>query len=128
MATLAKRLPLILATLVLSTTLLGLGAYAAEPVSDATITATVANDPAQAALHGERRADRDRDRDRDGDHHRRVCVKLNEVLSRLVDNGVITREQKARIMDAFNCVPDDRSDRPDQPSPQPTAAPTTAAG
>ncbi len=126
MATLAKRLPLILATLVLSTTLLGLGAYAATPASDATITAALANDPAQAKTQSERRANRDRDRD--GDHHRRVCVKLNEVLSRLVDNGVITREQKARIMDAFNCVPDDRSDRPDQPSPQPTAAPTTAAG
>ena len=120
MATLAKRLPLILATLVLSTTLLGFGAYAATPASDATITAITASDPAGATIDSRRGTDRDRDRD--GDHHRRLCVKLNEVLSRLVDNGVITREQKARIMDAFNCSPDDR------PTPQPTAAPTTTAG
>ena len=50
--------------------------------------------------------------------------------TRLVENGVITREQKQRILEAFNCPPPS-TDRPaaiDRPSTtRPTAMRTTAA-
>lgn len=116
-----KRLTTLLATLVLATTLLASGANAAIPASGAVSLASVPTDPTQTVT-----VDGDRP-ERDGDHHRRFCVRLNALLSRLVDNGVITREQKLRIMEAFNCVPDDRpsTDRPS--TTRPTALRRAAA-
>ena len=35
---------------------------------------------------------------KDGDHHRRFCAKLDTLLSRLVDNNVITREQVRQVV------------------------------
>ena len=126
MAQLTKRLATLLATLVLGTTLLASGANAAVPASDA-----VSRSALQADLGQTVTVDGDR-KERDGDHRRRFCAKLNALLSRLVDNGVITREQKLRIMAAFNCVPEDRptTDRPttDRPTTtRPTAPRPTAA-
>lgn len=100
-----KRLGTLLAAIVLGTTLLASGANAAIPVSD---TASLAAVPAEAA----RTITEDGDRPAlEGIHHRRFCLRLNAVLNRLVDAGVITREQKVRIMDAFDCVPPS-TDRP----------------
>ena len=111
-----KRLTTLLATIVLGTTLLGSGANAAVYTTG---TATIAAIPADVAqtvtVDGNRPV-------KDGDHHRRFCAKLNTMLSRLVDQGVITREQKLRILDAFKCVPDPTTEKP---SPtRPTTAPT----
>jgi hypothetical protein len=109
MAKLTKRITTLLATIVLGTTLLASGANAAVL---ATGTATIAAFPADLAETLTVDGDRP---ERDGDHHRRFCVKLNALLSRLVDNGVITREQKVRIMEAFNCV----ADKPTTTDPTP---------
>jgi len=103
-----KRLTTLLATLVLGTTLLASGANAALPATGTASNAAIPADVAQIITEdGDRPA-------REGAHHRRFCLKLNAVLSRLVESGVITREQKLRILDAFNCVPEDRpsTDRP----------------
>jgi len=118
-ATLATRLPLFLATCIFGATLLGSGAYAAVPATDGMAIAAVPTDLSRTVSE-DGRTDRDR---AERDHHRRFCVKLNEVLSRLVEQGVITREQKLRIMEAFNCVPDDRP----SPTPRPSATRRTAA-
>lgn len=119
MAQLTKRLATFLATIVLGTTLLAASANAAVPVSDARSIAAVPADQAQTVtLDGNRP-------ERDGDHHRRFCVKLNEVLTRLVEKNVITREQKLRIMEAFGCDPKPTTTRPtttDPTSTRPTAA------
>lgn len=103
-----KRIATLLASIVLGTTLLASGANAAVPATGTTYLTAIPSDVTQAvAVDGDRPA-------RDGVHHRRFCVKLNAVLSRLVENEVITREQKLRIMDALGCVRDDRpsTDRP----------------
>jgi hypothetical protein len=123
MANLTKRITIFLATALLGTALMGSAASAAQPTSDLATVTRVSTDVAQTlSVDGTRP---------DGDHHRRFCVKLNTLLTRLVDNGVITREQKLRIMDAFNCVPDPSTDRPattDRPSTtRPTAVRPTAA-
>jgi hypothetical protein len=100
----AKRLTTLLATIVLGTTLVGSGANAAVFTSATTTIAAIPADVAPiVSVDGDRPV-------KDGDHHRRFCAKLNTLLARLVDNGVITREQKLRIMDAFNCVPDPTTD------------------
>ncbi len=116
MASLAKRLSLILSASVLGTTFLGSVAYAAIPTADVTTLAAVPADTKRVATAGAIRPERER-----GDHHRRFCARLNVVLSRLVENGVITHEQKSRIMEAMICVPDDRPS-----TRRPTAVPTTA--
>lgn len=109
-----KRLATLLATIVLATTLLASGASAAIPAID---TASLAAVPAETA----RTITEDGDRPAlEGVHHRRFCLRLNAVLMRLVDAGVITREQKVRIMDAFDCVPPS-TDRPSTTT-RPTAA------
>lgn len=116
MANLTKRITIFLTAALLGTALMGSAAYAALPASDLVSVTRVPTDAAQTlSVDGKRP---------DGDHHRRFCVKLNAVLTRLVDNGVITREQKLRIMDAFNCVPDPSTDRPS--TTRPTAVPTAA--
>lgn len=113
-----KRLTTFLATIVLGTTLLGSGANAAVyTAATDTITVVPADVAQTASVDGDRQG-------KDGDHHRRFCVKLNTLLTRLVDNNVITREQKLRIMDALNCVPDPTTDRP--ATTRPTTAPTAA--
>ncbi|MEP6695211.1 MAG: hypothetical protein ABJB39_11270, partial [Chloroflexota bacterium] len=61
----------------------------------------------------------------DGDQHRRFCLRLNELLTRLVEKGVITREQKERILDAFNCLPRS-TDRPASTDRPTTTRPTAA--
>jgi hypothetical protein len=113
-----KRLTTLLATIVLGATLLGSGANAAVL---ATGTATIAAVPADVAqtitVDGSRPV-------KDGDHRRRFCAKLNTLLTHLVDTNVITREQKLRIMDAFNCVPDATTDKPS--TTRPTTAPPAA--
>jgi hypothetical protein len=119
MANLTKRITVFLATALLGTALMGSAAYAALPASDlATITAVPTDATRTVTVDGTRP---------DGDHHRRFCVKLNALLTRLVDNGVITREQKLRIMDAFKCVPEDApsTDRPS--TTRPTAVRPTAS-
>lgn len=100
MAQLTKRITILLATIVLGTTLLASGANAAVFAPEAISIASVPDLVQTVTVDGGRP-------DRDGDHHRRFCVKVNALLSRLVDNDVITREQKLRIMDAFNCVRDE---------------------
>ena len=111
-----KRISIFIASIVLGTSLLGSVAYAAVPTSDSAIIAAIPTETAQSATEDGDRPERDRDR-----HHRRFCAKLDQVLSRLVDQNVITREQKLRIMTAFDCVPD----RPTTTSP--TAARPTVA-
>ena len=113
-----KRLTTFLATIVLGTTLLGSGANAAIYTAGTDTIAAIPADVAQTVT-----VDGNRPAVKDGDHHRRFCVKLNTLLSRLVDNGVITREQKLRIMDAFNCAPDPTTDPSTTRS---TTAPTAA--
>ena len=123
MANLTKRITFFLATAILGTTLLGSAAFAALPVSNsATITAVAAETSW---------TDNEDGTQPERDHHRRFCMKLNAVLSRLVEQGVITREQKQRILDAFDCLPS-TTDRPSTTDPRrattrPTAIRTTAA-
>ena len=113
-----KRLTTLLETIVLGTTLLGSGANAAVYATGATSIAAIPADVAQTVtVDGSRPV-------KDGDHHRRFCAKVNTLLSRLVDNNVITREQKLKIMDAFNCVPDPTTEKPS--TTRPTTAPTAA--
>jgi len=119
----AKRISIFLATAILGTTLMGSAAVAAVPVSDlAAVTAV----PAETAW-----TDTEDGTQPERDHHRRFCMKLNAVLTRLVEQGVITREQKQRILDAFNCLPS-TTDRPSTTDPRrattrPTATRATAA-
>ncbi len=110
MAQLTKRLATVLAAIVLGTTLLASGANAAVPTSDPVSIAAVPVDPAHTTT-----VDGDRT-DRDGEQHRRFCARLNTVLTRLVENNVITREQKLRIMEAFDCVPKPTTTRPTTPA------------
>jgi len=112
-----KRLATLLATIVLGTTLLGSAANAAVYTTG---TPTIAAIPAAVALPATVDGNRPV---KVRDHHHRFCARLNTVLSRLVDNGVITREQKLKIMDAFKCVPDPTT-KPSttRPTPAPTAA------
>lgn len=77
MAQLTKRLATLLAAIVLGTTFLASGANAAVPASDADSIAAVPADSAQTVTV-------DGGPDRDGVHHRRFCLRLNAVLSRLV--------------------------------------------
>ncbi len=114
MAQLTKRLATLLAAIVLGTTLLASGANAAVPASDAVSIAAVLGDSAQTVTVDGGRPERD------GDHHRRFCLRLNAVLTRLVENGVITREQKLRILEAFNCDPRSTT-RPTTTDPRPSA-------
>jgi hypothetical protein len=122
MANLTKRITIFLATAILGTTLMGSAAFAAVPASDlATVTAVPAETAWTATEDGTQP---------ERDHHRRFCLKLNAVLTRLVEQGVITREQKQRILDAFNCLPA-TTDRPSTTDPRrattrPTAIRTTA--
>jgi len=113
MAQLTKRLATLLAAIVLGTTLLASGANAAVPASDADTIAAVPADSAQTVTV-------DGGLERDGVHHRRFCLRLNAVLSRLVDSNVITREQKLRILEAFNCDPPSTT-RPTTTDPRPSA-------
>lgn len=99
MTKLTKRLAILLAAIVLGTTLLATGANAAVPTPGTVSIAAVPADPSQTVTEEDRRPERD------GINHRRFCLRLNAVLSRLVDSNVITREQKLKIMDAFNCDP-----------------------
>ena len=94
-----KRLATLLAAIVLGTTLLASGANAAVPTTDAVSIAAIPADSAQTVTEDDGRPERD------GIAHRRFCLRLNAVLSRLVDSNVITREQKLKIMEAFNCDP-----------------------
>jgi len=113
-----KRLSTLLATIVLATTLLASGASAAVPATDAQYNAVIPTDTARTITEeGDRPA-------LEGLHHRRFCLRLNTVLTRLVEAGVITREQKLRIMDAFDCVPP-TTDRPT--TTRPTALRPAAA-
>ena len=115
MRQLTKHLATILASIVLGTTLLASGANAAMQASDAVAMTALPADVAQnVSVDGQRP-------ERDGDHHRRFCMKLNAVLTRLVDEGVITREQKVRILAAFGCL----SVVPPTTEPPSTARPTT---
>lgn len=115
MRQLTQRLATILASIVIGTTLLASGANAAMPTSNAvSMTALPTNAAHTATVDGQRP-------ERDGDHHRRFCMKLNAVLTRLVDEGVITREQKVRILAAFGCL----SVVPPTTEPPSTTRPTT---
>jgi len=117
MANLTKRITIFLATAILGTTLMGSAAFAAVPVSDlATITA-VPTGSAQTISEDGTQPERD--------YHRRFCLRLNAVLTRLVEQGVITREQKQRILEAFNCLPAS-TDRPATTDPRPTTTRPTA--
>ena len=108
-----KRLATLLAAIVLGTTLLASGANAAVPTSDRMTIAAIPADSAQIVTV-------DEGPERDGLLHRRFCLRLNTVLTRLVDSNVITREQKQKIMEAFNC---DRpaTTRPATTDPRPAA-------
>jgi hypothetical protein len=89
---------------------MGSVAYASIPNTDVASVAAIPTDTARAATED--------DTQTDGAHHRRFCVKLNAVLTRLVEQGVITREQKMRILAALGC-PTPTTDRPastDRPS------------
>lgn len=108
-----KRLATLLAAIVLGTTLLASGANAAVPASDPMTTAGIPGDSAQTVSV-------DEGPERDGLLHRRFCLRLNTVLTRLVDSNVITREQKLKVMEAFDC---DRpaTTRPATTDPRPSA-------
>jgi hypothetical protein len=94
-----KRLGTLLASIVLGTMLLASGANAAAPSFESTSRSAIASETTPVlGEEGDRQA-------LEGIHHRRFCLRLNAVLTRLVDAGVITREQKRPIMDAFDCVP-----------------------
>ena len=111
-----KRLATLLAAIVFGTTLLASGANAAVPTTDVVSIAAV---PAES---GQTITEEGDPAERDGLLHRRFCLRLNKVLSRLVDSNVITREQKQKIMEAFNC---DRpaTTRPATTDKRPTATP-----
>src|SRR5688572_15079394 len=109
-----KRLATLLAAIVLGTTLLATGANAAVP------TAGVVTIQAIPAELGQTMTEEDGREERDGIHHRRFCLRLNKVLSRLVDSNVITREQKLKIMEPFNCDPPSTT-RPAATDPRPSA-------
>ena len=94
-----RRLATLLAAIVLGTTLLATGANAAFPTTNVASLAAIPADSDQTPTEDDGRPERE------GIHHRRFCLRLNAVLSRLVDSNVITREQKQRIMEAFNCDP-----------------------
>ena len=107
-----KRLGTLLATLMLATTFLASGANAAVPSIHTISIAAISSDAVQTVSE---EGDPD---GRDAALHRRFCLRLNAVLSRLVESGVITKEQKLRILDAFNCIPDRPStDRPTNSRP-----------
>ena len=108
-----KRLATVLAAIVLGTTLLASGANAAVPTSDRVSIAAI---PAESALT----VTGDDEPERDGALHRRFCLRLNTVLSRLVASHVITREQKLQIMEAFNCDKPSTT-RPATTDPRPSA-------
>ena len=108
-----KRIATLLAAIVLGTTLLAAGANAAAPTTDVVRVAAIPADFGQTATE-------DEGPERDGIHHRRFCLRLNKVLSRLVDSNVITREQKLKIMEAFNCDPPSTT-RPAATDPRPAA-------
>ena len=108
-----KRLATLLAAIVLGTTLLATGANAAVPTTDVVRVAAIPADFGQTLTE-------DDGPERDGIHHRRFCLRLNKVLSRLVDSNVITREQKLKIMEAFNCDPPSTT-RPATTDPRPAA-------
>lgn len=114
MTQLTKRLATLLAAIVLGTTLLAAGANAAVPTTDVVRVAAIPADLGQALTEEDGRDERD------GIHHRRFCLRLNAVLSRLVDSNVITREQKLKIMEAFNCDPPSTT-RPATTDPRPSA-------
>lgn len=118
----AKRISIFLATAILGTTLMGSAAFAAVPATDPATPTVVPIESAQTVSEDPTQPERD--------HHRRFCLKLNAVLTRLVEQGVITREQEQRILGAFNCLPS-TTDRPattDRPSTtRPAALRTTAA-
>jgi hypothetical protein len=122
MAKLTKRITIFLATAMLGTTLMGSAAFAAVPVADQATISVVSAETAWTAAEDGTQPERD--------HHRRFCLKLNSVLTRLVEQGVITREQKQRILDAFNCLPS-TTDRPSTDlrptTTRPTAIRATAA-
>ncbi len=108
-----KRLATLLAAIVLGTTLLAAGANAAVPTTDVVRVAAIPADLGQTLTEED-------GEERDGIHHRRFCLRLNKVLSRLVDANVITREQKLKIMEAFNCDPPSTT-RPATTDPRPAA-------
>ena len=110
-----KRLATLLAAIVLGTTLFATGANAAVPTTDVVSIAAVPADSGQTITEDDGRPERD------GIHHRRFCLRLNAVLSRLVDSNVITREQKLKIMEAFNCDPPSTT-RPATTDKRPAAA------
>ena len=114
MTQLTKRLATLLAAIVLGTTLLATGANAAVPTTAVVALAAIPADSGPTVTEDDRRPERE------GIHHRRFCLRLNAVLSRLVDSNVITREQKLKIMEAFNC---DRpaTTRPATTDPRPSA-------
>jgi hypothetical protein len=109
-----KRLATLLAAIILGTTLLASGANAAVPTSDMLSIAAIPTDSAQTVTV-------DEGPERDGLLHRRFCLRLNTVLTRLVDSNVITREQKLKIMEAFNCDPP-TTKRPATTDARPAAA------
>jgi len=113
----AKRISIFLATAMLGTTLMGSAAFAAVPVSNSATITAVAAETAWTATEDGTQPERD--------HHRRFCLKLNAVLTRLVEQGVITREQKQRILDALNCLPS-TTDRPSTTNPRPSTTRPTA--
>ena len=123
MANLTNRITFFLATAILGTTLMGSAAFAAVPAFDLATLTAVPTESAQTVTEDGAQPERE--------HHRRFCLRLNAVLTRLVEQGVITREQKQRILDAFNCLPS-TTDRPSTTEPRPsttrpTAIRTTAA-
>ena len=113
MTQLTKRLAALLAAILLGTTLLATGANAAVSTTEVVSIAAVPADSGQTVTEDGRP-------ERDGIHHRRFCLRLNAVLSRLVDSNVITREQKLRILEAFNCDPPTTT-RPTSTGPRPAA-------
>jgi hypothetical protein len=40
----------------------------------------------------------------DSERHARFCAKMDRLLKRLVEKGVITREEAARILSALGCA------------------------
>ena len=115
MTQLTKRLATLLAAIVLGTTLLATGGNAAVPTTSVVSVAAIPADSGQTVTEDDGRPERE------GIHHRRFCLRLNAVLSRLVDSNVITREQKLQIMEAFNCDPP-ATTRPAATDPRPRAA------
>jgi len=73
-----------LATAILGATLLAAPAFAASPAPGAAATVMVRGDT---------------------DAHARFCVKMEHLLRRLVEKGVMTAEQAARILEAIGCTP-----------------------